>query len=158
MRYPPNVSKALVAIAIAIGTSVAAAPAGAAPQAAHTHDHATAPAAAVPARGWATDAPLRDGMRGIATIVQALDAGPGPVDAARARTAGAQVGRQVAAIVANCRLPPDADAALHPVLADLARGGAALATDPGDASALPLIRQALADYARLFDDPGFQVP
>lgn len=150
MRLPPNAT--FLAIAIAMS------PAADARDAAHAHAVPPAATAPVPEARWATDAPLREGMRGIARIMQGLEDDPVPADAARVREAGTHVGEQVARIVANCRLPPDADAALHPILADLARGGAALAADPADPGALPRMRDALADYARLFDDPGFQAP
>ena len=52
----------------------------------------------------------------------------------------------------------EADAALHVVLAGLAQGANALANDPADPGAIQSMRQALADYARFFDDPVFEVP
>lgn len=144
-----------------VALALVAAPASAGEQAhAGSHDLAAgAPPVAAPAGRWATDAPLRDGMRAIRAVVAALGHdGPGHLGAGEASALAAQVDGHISRIVANCRLAPDADAALHGVLGGLSRGARALAEDPGDPSALPGMRAALADYARLFDDPAFQVP
>lgn len=116
-------------------------------------------AIATPAQRWATDAPLRAGMREIGAVVEALghyEAGHMGPD--QAVLLAGQVPGHIAGIVANCRLEPEADAALHVVLAGLSRGADALARDPADLAAIQSMRQALADYARLFDDPGFELP
>lgn len=112
-----------------------------------------------PAQRWATDAPLREGMREIAGIVGALGHYEmGHVETGQAVMLAGQVNDAIADIVANCRLEPDADAALHIVLAALAQGATRFQQEPGDHAPIAAMRQALADYARLFDDPGFEVP
>lgn len=129
---------------------------------ARDHGHAAGHAAttvATPARRWATDAALRDGMRAIGAVVEALGhyehghAGP-----REAVLLAGQVQAHIGGIVANCRLAPEADAALHGVLAGLAQAARALKDDPTDLAAIQSMRHALADYARLFDDPAFEVP
>ena len=48
----------------------------------------------------------------------------------------------------------DADAALHPIIGRLAADASALKANPGDITPIASMRDALANYARLFDDPG----
>ena len=105
---------------------------------AHAHPKAgyvpvSAPQAA--SRRHATDAPLREGMQGIRAAVDALG--------------------HVNAIIANCRLAPEADAALHAIIVPLTTHAAALEADPSKLDEIPPMRQALGDYAARFDDPGF---
>lgn len=119
------------------------------------HGHGTLAAQAVPEGGWPTDAPLRAGMREVASLVAGIAPGQPVPDAA---VLAGRVNAQVATIVAECALPPDADAALHPILGALAGGASALGRQPDDAAAVERMRHALADYARLFDDPGFDPP
>lgn len=62
-------------------------------------------------------------------------------------------------IVANCKLPPAADAMLHIVLADLSAGTAAMAgRTPGTTSqqGFEQVVAAINAYGRTFDHPGFQ--
>lgn len=137
-----------------------------APAVARTHSHAgppdhatTSKLAGVPAHRWATDAPLRAGMRDIRAVVEALGHYEhGHVRPQGAVTLAGQVDTHIAGIVANCRLQPEADAALHEVLAALSRGAAALESDPSDVAPIQAMRHALAEYTRLFDDPAFQLP
>lgn len=130
--------------------------------AAQDHGHAAGHAAATvstPAQRWATDAPLRDGMRNIAAVVEALGHYEhGHVGSREAVLLAGQVQGHIGGIVAKCRLEPEADAALHGVLAGLARAAQALENDPADVAAIQAMRHALADYARLFEDPAFKVP
>lgn len=131
----------------------------------HDHGHEGGEAAAAghvvatPAQRWTTDAPLRAGMRDIRNVVEALGHYEhGHIGEDQAVLLARQVQGHIGGIVANCRLEPEADAALHVVLAGLAQGANALANDPADPGAIQSMRQALADYARLFDDPVFEVP
>ena len=149
----------LFPLVAALALATVAAPGQAALQ---DHGHAEGHAAetvATPAQRWATDAPLRAGMREIGAVVEALGHYEhGHMGPDQAALLAGQVPGHIAGIVANCRLEPEADAALHGVLAGLSQGASALATDPADLAAIQSLRQALADYARLFDDPGFEVP
>lgn len=128
------------------------------PARAQDHEHHASPPATqqAPAQRWATDAPLREGMRGIRTAVEALGhyemghMGPEQV-VAQAR----DIQAHVRSIIANCKLPAEADAALHLIIAPLMQHAAALEADPGKRGEIPPMRQALADYARQFDDPQF---
>ena len=120
------------------------------------HAPATAAAPAVPAQRWATDAPLRKGMGQIRTAVDALQhyerGRMGPEQAVALAT---QIQEQVAYLVANCKLEPQADAALHVIIAPLLQGAQALKAAPTNLAAIAPMREALADYARNFDDPDF---
>lgn len=123
-------------------------------QAQHSHEHpAPAAAQATPAQRWATDAPLRTGMAKIRTAVDALQhyerGHMGPEQAVELAT---QIQQQIAYLVANCKLEPQADAALHVIIAELGASAQALKDDPSDLSVIPPMRQALQHYPRQFDD------
>jgi hypothetical protein len=65
-----------------------------------------------------------------------------------------QIEEAVRGIITACKLPPDADAALHAILVPLLQGADALKADPHRLEPIAAMRAALADYARQFDDPG----
>ncbi|HSM12305.1 MAG TPA: DnrO protein [Lysobacter sp.] len=121
------------------------------------HEH-HAPATAsqeVPAQRYATDAPLRKGMAQIRIAVDALGHYErGHMGAQQAVTFATTIQEQIAYLVANCKLEPQADAALHGIIAKLGAGAQALKNDPADLAAIPPMREALADYRRTFDDPA----
>jgi hypothetical protein len=129
----------------------------------HGPDHDTATAAIVNLKldggeKWPTDAPLRKGM---AEILAAFEADHPAIHAGKEADAqyDALAGRieaQVNTIVANCKLPPAADANLHFVIADLLQGaGLMRGADPQrtrhDGAAL--VHGALRAYGQYFDDP-----
>jgi len=143
----------LLLAAIVATTAMASLPA----QAQHSHQHpAPAVAQATPAQRWATDAPLRAGMAKIRTAVDALQhyerGHMGPEQAVELAT---QIQQQIAYLVANCKLEPQADAALHVIIAQLGAGAQALKDNPADLGAIPPMRQALQHYPRQFNDPGW---
>ncbi len=124
-------------------------------QAQHNHQHpANAVAQAAPAQRWATDAPLRTGMAKIRTAVDALQhyerGHMGPEQAVDLAT---QIQQQIAYLVENCKLQPQADAALHVIIAELGAGAQALKDNPANLAAIPPLRQALQHYPRQFNDP-----
>ena len=110
---------------------------------------------------WQTDAPLR---RGMASIRAAFDAAHPAIHAGKQNDAqyaalATQIDQQVQAIVANCRLPADADANLHFIVADLLQGvslmhGHDTARSRHDGAAL--IHGALKAYGQYFDDPAWK--
>jgi hypothetical protein len=110
---------------------------------------------------WVTDASLREGMAGIRAAFDAdhpaIHAGK-QSDAAYAALA-TRIDQQVKSIVANCRLPAEADANLHFVIADLLQGvsimrGEVPANSRHDGAAM--VHQALNAYGRFFDDPTWK--
>ncbi len=129
---------------------------------AHGHD-AAAPAKLALDHGkkWSTDAPLRDGMSKIRALVEPkLDAAhAGRITPAQYKEIAAGVEAQVASIVANCKLAPEADAMLHLVVADLVHGADVMAGKEPKAKPLQgfgVTVAALNNYGRYFDHPGFK--
>ena len=131
----------------------------------HEHQHGSgAPAVANleldAGRKWVTDASLRDGM---ADIRAAFDADHPAIHASQQTDAqyDALAGRieaQVNTIVANCRLPPEADANLHYLIADLSQGvGLMRGQDPARTrhEGAALVLGALRAYGEFFDDPAW---
>ena len=124
------------------------------------HEHhapATVVSQEIPAQRYATDAPLRNGMAQIRSAVDALGHYEhGHMGPEQAITLANRVQEQVAYLVANCKLAPQADAALHGIIARLGAGAQALKSDPTDLAAIAPMRDALTDYQRTFDDPAFE--
>jgi hypothetical protein len=126
--------------------------------AAQDHEHHPTPAATqqAPAQRYATDAPLRAGMHGIRAAVEGLGHYEmGHMGPEQAATLAAQIQAHVRDIIANCKLPPEADAALHLIIVPLMTNAAALEADPKKLEAIAPMRAALGEYARQFDDPDF---
>ena len=120
--------------------------------------HTVQPAAATtPAQRWATDAPLRAGMRSIRQAVQALDHYEhGHMDATQAHNTAQHIDTAVNQMIAQCKLKPDADAALHGLLVKFITG--AKAVRESQEAPMPQInamREALVQYPQLFNDPGW---
>lgn len=103
---------------------------------------------------WATDAPLREGMARIRDAVALADA-QAPLTAVPAAALAQAVEDQVAYLVANCKLEPAADATLHVLIARMLSAAAAVRRDPASADGLPRLREALDDYPRHFEHPGW---
>ena len=138
------------AIAAALSMAVAIAPVAAQD---HAHHAATANAQ-MPAGGQrhAADAPLRKGMADIRVAVDALGHYErGHMSTEQALAEIATIERSIGDVIANCKLAPQADAALHGIIGTLGQGIAALKADPRDMAAIGHLREALQDYARLFD-------
>lgn len=117
--------------------------------------HALPSSMQVPAHRWATDASLRDGMQRIHRAVGELaHYEHGHMDAAGAARIADAIDAAVNDMIANCKLAPEADAALHGLLAEFLAGAKALreAHEPPLAK-IAQMRDALARYPQLFDDP-----
>lgn len=128
----------------------------------HDHGHGAAPAKLQLDHGkkWKTDEPLR---RGMAAIRDTVNRAPAPLHKATAKPeAYAEVGKRVESevgrIVKECKLPPEADAQLHIVIADVIAGADAMkgATNaPAGRAGLVKVDSALKAYAKYFDHPGW---
>lgn len=129
----------------------------------HQHGHGEAPAKLQLDHGkkWKTDEPLR---RGMTSIRETIHGAPAPLHRGTAKPeAYAEVARRVEAdvgrIVKECKLPPEADAQLHLVIADVIAGADAM-KGAKDAKAgragLIKVDGALKAYARYFDHPGWK--
>lgn len=122
----------------------------------HAHHTPSSVAQDAPAQGWRADAPLREGMGRIGrTVVTFEHYEHGHMSAGQVTALVTLLEQDIQFLVANCKLEPAADAALHTIIARLLLAGQALKVDPDDRSAIPAMRQALQDYQRQFDDPDF---
>jgi hypothetical protein len=130
-------------------------------EAGHDHGHAAAAAKPLPAgKRWTTDAPLREGMM---QIRQSLEPKLGAIHkdklaADEYKAIAEHADKQIANIVANCKLPPDADAALHGIIARVGEGTEAMA---GKSKLQPRegaikVVEALEEYGRTFDHPRWK--
>ena len=130
---------------------------------AQAHDHSqherpTASAETVaPLAGWATDAPLREGMRAIRDTVAGLGHhAMGHMSDAQAIDLSQRIDERVKFLIANCKLDAAADAELHMIIARLLNGAAAFRKNPADPAALAGLREVLKEYPQKFDDPQWQ--
>lgn len=122
----------------------------------HAHAAPAATAGTVPAQRYVTDATLRQQMREIHGEVLALGRyGHTRLTPELASRSADRITGHVNTIIVNCKLPPDADAALHVIIGQLLQDASLLKQDPGSLEAIPRMRRALDQYARQFDDPGF---
>jgi hypothetical protein len=151
-RFPPFAAAVMAAWAIAIPVA-AAQP--------HAHGPEAAPTTLTLDHGkkWPTDAALR---RGMAAIRDAVHKAPAPLHQAKASPKdyaqlGTRIEAEVGRIVADCKLPPAADAQLHIVIAEVVAGADTMkaAKDAADGRrGLLKVDGALKNYGKYFDDPG----
>lgn len=151
--------KFFAAAGLALG--LVATGASAAEHSAHQHGADAAQLSLVNGKKWATDEPLRKGMGAIRTDMDAsLHAiHEGKLTAARYNALANKISAEVAGMVAQCKLEPQADAQLHLVIADLLNG-----TEAMQGKAKKVSRQtgavkvlgALEKYAAYFDHPNWQ--
>lgn len=123
----------------------------------HAHDTAATP---VPPAGqrWATDAPLQDGMGRIRQAVTALEHYQhGHLDQTQATNATRLIDAAVQDMIANCKLAPDADAALHVLIAKFVSGADAVRSGRDVSGSIKSMQDALAQYPTQFDDPTWDV-
>jgi hypothetical protein len=129
----------------------------------HQHGHGAAPAKLQLDHGkrWKTDEALRRGMVSIRETVHGAPASLHKGTAkpeAYAEIAG-RVEVDIGRIVKECKLPPEADAQLHLVIAEMIAGADAM-KGAKDATAgrtgLIKVDGALKSYARYFDHPGWK--
>jgi hypothetical protein len=139
--------------------SLAAVPAFAASDA-HEHGHEAHGATLQLNAGkkWETDAPLRKAIgeirQSMASSLHAIHENklsPKAYGGLAKKVEGA-----VGDIVANCKLPPAADAQLHIVVADLLAGAEQMAGKAKRMDGAVKVIGALDNYGKYFDDPGFQ--
>lgn len=148
-----NLTAALVAPLLLAGAALAA------DMPSHSHAAAPADVAAAPAPRFATDRALHDGMEQIRTALVGR-AGPihtGSLAPRHYRALAASIEKDVASIVANCKLAPEADAALHGILGEIGAGMAAMRGEGSESAAAGAMRvgRALNAYADRFEDPAF---
>jgi hypothetical protein len=128
----------------------------------HAHGHADGQPALMLDHGrqWPTDAPLRQHMNDIrATMAANLDRiEAGTLAKNDFAKLGATVEQKVGSIVNDCKLPPEADAQLHLIVADLIAGADVMqgksAGEP--AAGAHKVVTAVNAYAQYFDHAGFK--
>jgi hypothetical protein len=119
----------------------------------HSTSAATIP---VPAERWTADAPLREGMGRIQAALKELrHYEMGHMNQATALEFVTTIQDAGAYIFTHCKLKPDADAALHSMLAPLLSAAQTLKSDPHEMAAVAAMREAVSDYPRYFDDPDW---
>lgn len=131
----------------------------------HSHGHADAVHVLKlnDGRKWASDEPLRASMMKIRDAVDvALPAmHRGDLDVARYDALGGEIEAQVANIVQNCKLDPQADEVLHAILAELLEGNEKLqgkdAKTERSAGVVQVVR-SLDQYENHFEHAGFEAP
>ena len=106
---------------------------------------------------WPTDEPLRAAM---AKIRSALERAAPAFEGKELRPADAQalavvVEESVAYMVANCRLAPAPDAALHALIGRMMSASEALTKDPESEAGVPQLLAVMRDYGSSFDHPGW---
>lgn len=117
------------------------------------HNHASpATAGTAPEGGWASDAPLRQGMQAIlvAVVAAVRDAGEGKRLASELRV-------QIRYLFANCKLEPQADVALHVILAELLQSAQRLESGASATEEHGALHSALKAYGQGFQHPGWPI-
>jgi hypothetical protein len=131
----------------------------------HAHEHDAHGATALKldnGQKWKTDAPLRQGMSNIrAAVQQHLHAiHENRLKAANYQALAKRTNTQIAFMVTNCKLAPDADAQLHLIITELGAAAEAMAgkdkAQSRQKGALQLVH-ALETYGEFFDHPGWTV-
>lgn len=121
------------------------------------HVAAATEESALPARRWSPDAPLSRGMQRVRAATSTLEHGShGHLDAAQVRKIAAELKSAVETMFAQCKLEPEPDAALHPLLARVLVASNTLAEAGFDAGALAELQAVLARYPLIFDDPSWE--
>lgn len=118
--------------------------------------HAAQGQASVPAVRWQADEPLARGMQRVRAATQAL--AHGHLDGVQVKAVAGQLDAAVRDMFAQCRLEPEPDAALHPLLARVLQASARLAGGRFDPQALADLEWVLARYPLLFEDASWSTP
>lgn len=136
----------------------------AAPALAQSHDHdahknhgAAAKPAPKPGQKWATDAPLRKGMEAIRDVLQANlhKAHEGKLATADYHAMAQKIDAEVAVIFKECKLAPDADAALHEILVPIMDATKAMHAGDDPKAVIKAV-SAVNTYGKEFEHPGWK--
>lgn len=127
----------------------------------HHHEHHDSPAKLQMNHGkqWQTDAPLRENMSSVATMLRAKvpSIHTGAMTAAEYAELGAAIEVAIGRIVKDCALPAEADAMLHLVIGELAAAAESLQgkAEANQAGAAQRAVVALNNYGKFFKHPGW---
>ncbi|MBW7861696.1 MAG: hypothetical protein KJZ96_04275 [Rhodocyclaceae bacterium] len=162
MKLILNASRAALIAGLVVATATGAAIAASSPADSHKHDHAGATELQLDhGKKWAIDAPLSRAMGHIRKAVHERleDIHTDRLAAGGYRELAATVNEEVAYMVNNCHLTPEADAQLHLIIAELLEGATTMEKPESGAnprSGAVKIIGALDNYAKFFDDSSFQ--
>ena len=150
-----NTSLVAAVVALGLAAGFSGAVSAAAP---HGHDGHVMELTLNNGHKWQTDEALRTGMT---RIRAALDAAlpmihAGRYSAAEFSALGDQVQEQVDSIVANCKLPEEADLQLHVALTQVLDGVNAMKEESGQEQGVVAIMQSLHAYGDHFDHPEWK--
>lgn len=156
------VTTILATAALALATAAVAGTQAAEDPAQAHHGHAAHEPAPAPTladgQRWATDAPLREAMlrirEDVASRIHAFH--EGSLSAAEAEGLATAVESDVQYMIANCRLDPQPDAALHVLIGRMLGAAEALRADPAAPGGVPELVSVLRDYGAGFDHPGWE--
>jgi hypothetical protein len=113
------------------------------------------PGAPATGQRWQADAPLRAGMARVRVATDALaHLQHDHLDPLQVLALADELRSAVNTMFAQCRLRPEPDAALHPLLARILVASQALRDKPADAAPVAELEAVLAQYRKLFDDRG----
>jgi hypothetical protein len=153
------VQRKLRAALLAAGIVLAGAGGAMAAEPTHSHAHGESEATLTLDHGqkWQTDAPLRQGMGNMrAAMSKALPAIHGnKLDRAGYDALAGKLEGEMAYVVTNCKLDPQADAQLHIVLAQIGGGIEQMKAAQGENGAVAVVT-ALNAYGEHFDHPGWK--
>jgi hypothetical protein len=123
----------------------------------HQHGETSAALTLNDGRRWETDLPLRTGMQRIRDAADRAFAAHANrrLTPAEAKALSATVQENVNYLIANCKLPPKADATLHVLITELLSGAAQLAENPAAHEGLERMGQALRHYSEYFEHQGW---
>ena len=152
--------KTAISVLLVAGVLAFACVLQAAPPHEHEHEHAAhvSDTRTVPAtERFETDAPLRKGMGEVRAALDDLRHHEmGHMPANMASVLAGDVAKAVEGIFAECKLAPEADAALHAILVPLLGAAKRLEQDSSDLAAVAAMREAVSSYPQRFDDPQWQ--
>ncbi len=107
-----------------------------------------------PEKKFLPDKTLQTHMETILSTMKALGKAPSQDRKVLLKKTGQKLEKAVQDIFKNCKLAPAADAAIHPVLANILKG-AKLIGDGNEGTGHEMVHQALLDYEKYFDHPGW---
>jgi len=124
----------------------------------HDHGHGATELRLNNGSKWAIDAPLSLAM---GNIRNAMDK---EIDAIHSNQLAEEkyaalsknINSEVAYMVENCELEPEADAQLHLIINDLVEGSTMMENKPSAQDGAVRVIGAIGDYATYFDDPNFK--
>lgn len=126
----------------------------------HDHEGHAAPLTLNHGQKWPTDETLRNGMETLrAAFSERLQAiHDGSLPAAGYKELGEKAEKIAATIVAECKLDPQADAMLHPLIAEMVAGADIMqgAGKEKPVAGAHRVAAALNKYGRYFDHPRWQ--